>query len=268
MSNANSEILFIIILGGVLGLAFVSFLFFITYRYARRQQKFEKEIADMRLGLEQRIAEAQLEMQEETLSQIADKLHDEIKNSLNACRLMLITLAKQSKEAYTKETIGEIVTELHKTINEIRFTSHSLKSDRVVNIGLAEAIQFETYLLKKSSNIEILVEKETPASLHLEEKHTVYLFRMFQEIMGNVIAHSKASKVLIKLLNPSDDKFVMAVVDNGVGFNVKEARKKSSGADGIGLTGLYKRAFQINADLDIQSAIGLGTTVKIELPLA
>jgi signal transduction histidine kinase len=85
--------------------------------------------------------------------------------------------------------------------------------------------------------------------------------------MGNVIAHSKASRVLIKLLSPSTNKFIMAVIDNGVGFNVKEGRKKSSGAGGIGLTGLYKRAFQINADLDIQSIIGGGTTVKIELAL-
>ncbi|MBN8836675.1 MAG: hypothetical protein J0I09_05425 [Sphingobacteriia bacterium] len=268
MSNANSEIQFVIFLGGVLGLAFVTFLFYITYKYTKRQQQFQKEIADMRLGLEQRINEAQLEMQEETLSQIADKLHDEIKNSLNACKLMLVTLARQTKEDYTKETLNEIVVEMGKVINEIRFTSHSLKSDRVVNIGLAEAIQFETYLLKKSSNIEISIEKETSDNVLLEEKHTVYLFRMFQEIMGNVIAHSRASRVLIKLLTPSENKFVMSVVDNGVGFNVKEARKKSSGSDGIGLTGLYKRAFQINADLDIQSGIGLGTTVKIELPLS
>jgi signal transduction histidine kinase len=69
-------------------------------------------------------------------------------------------------------------------------------------------------------------------------------------------------------LYPAKNKLELCVIDNGVGFNVNEGRKKTSGSDGIGLSGLYKRAYQIGAELNIQSKIGQGTTVKIELPLA
>jgi two-component system, NarL family, sensor kinase len=268
MSINNQEILAIIILGGFLGVAFVSFLVFISYRYAKKQAWFQKEIANLKTGFEQSIAKAQLDMQEETLSAIADKLHDDVKNNLNAIKLILMTAARTADEN-TKATLQEVSTELGKVIDEIRLTSHSLKTDRITDIGLAEAIEYEIYLLKKQRGIEIQLEKESaPDNTKIDEKNTVYLFRMFQETMGNVLTHSKASNVKVRLLYPAKNKLELCVIDNGVGFNVNEGRKKTSGSDGIGLSGLYKRAYQIGAELNIQSKIGQGTTVKIELPLA
>ncbi|MBS1628123.1 MAG: hypothetical protein JSR09_05360 [Bacteroidetes bacterium] len=268
MSISYQEVLAIFILSGFLGLAFVAFLVFSTYRYSKKQAEFQKEVASLKTGFEQSITKAQLDMQEETLSAISDKLHDDVKNGLYAVKSLLTVMAKKM-EGETKADLQEIIEEITKIAQEVRLTSHSLKTDRIANIGLGEAIEYETYLLKKQANITIELEKNTNAGAAvLDERNTVYLFRMFQETMGNVITHAKATYVKIKLLYPAKDTLELSIIDNGIGFNVKESRKKTSGAAGIGLSGLYKRAFQIGAVVDIKSKIGEGTTVKIQLPLA
>ncbi|MFX6250247.1 hypothetical protein ABTF88_19800, partial [Acinetobacter baumannii] len=87
----------------------------------------------------------------------------------------LMTAARTADEN-TKATLQEVSTELGKVIDEIRLTSHSLKTDRITDIGLAEAIEYETYLLKKQRGIEIQLEKESaPDNTKIDEKNTVYL---------------------------------------------------------------------------------------------
>ncbi|MBS1579618.1 MAG: hypothetical protein JST29_08275 [Bacteroidetes bacterium] len=268
MSISYQEILAIFILSGFLGLAFVAFLVFSTYRYSKKQAEFQKEVASLKTTFEQSIAKAQLDMQEETLSAISDKLHDDVKNGLYAVKGLLTSMAAKT-EGKNKTDLQEIIEEVAKIAQEVRLTSHSLKTDRIANIGLAEAIEYEAYLLKKQASITIELEKNTnTGTAILDEKNTVYLFRMFQETMGNVIAHAQATYVKVKLLYPAKDTLELSIIDNGIGFNVKESRKKTSGDAGIGLAGLYKRAFQIGAAVDIKSKKGEGTTVKIQLPLA
>ncbi len=102
---------------------------------------------------------------------------------------------------------------------------------------------------------------------HFDGQKSIFLFRMFQEMLNNILKHSKASQVNVNLVFSNDDKFVLILADNGVGFDVEAKRNSVSSSSGVGLKSIFNRAKLIGADLDMKSIPGKGTTVTIQLSL-
>jgi signal transduction histidine kinase len=89
----------------------------------------------------------------------------------------------------------------------------------------------------------------------------VNLYRIIQELLQNVLKHSKASELIIQLFS-RDDVFVLMVEDNGVGFDVLD--KKTGG---IGLENVKYRVVSMQGLLNVDSFKGKGSTITIEIPL-
>ena len=142
----------------------------------------------------------------------------------------------------------------------------SLHTDRIAQIGLAESIQFELESLRRAGLVQIEFDL-TGTEQALGEQKSVFLFRMFQEMMNNILKHAKATLVKVSLYYSEDNRFKMEIADNGVGFNVDEKRTSVNSSSGVGLKSIFNRAKLIGADLDMHSKPGEGTTVTIELPL-
>lgn len=85
---------------------------------------------------------------------------------------------------------------------------------------------------------------------------------MAQEILNNMVKHSAAKQLAVSL-SSTENSFVLAFADDGIGFNADEKLDDP----GAGLRNLKNRAHLINAQLHVQSTPGNGTQVKIELPL-
>lgn len=90
---------------------------------------------------------------------------------------------------------------------------------------------------------------------------------MFQEMLNNILKHSKATKVNIAINYSIDNKFVLQVEDNGVGFDIEKKRIQTSSSSGIGLKSMTNRASLIGAQISVQSQPGKGTTIQVEVPL-
>jgi signal transduction histidine kinase len=145
-------------------------------------------------------------------------------------------------------------------------TSHSLSQDKLDNIGLIEAIEFEgNRITRNNSYNKIFATINKQAVYNFTQEQSVYLFRIFQEIMGNILNHSKATLVSITIDLITNNTFYLCVEDNGIGFNISE--KQKSKLSGIGLSGMKKRALQIGASFKLESTLQKGTTITIELPL-
>ena len=89
------------------------------------------------------------------------------------------------------------------------------------------------------------------------------LFRIAQEAMNNVAKHSQATSAAVKLAF-SPDLVRLSVEDNGVGFD--PSRPKSS-EPGLGLTHMQEGAEGLDGKLAIESALGKGTKIMVEVPL-
>ena len=85
------------------------------------------------------------------------------------------------------------------------------------------------------------------------------LYRIAQEALGNALHHAKAGSVAI-VWEMDEGQLVLAVEDDGVGFDIKKAR---SACTGMGLMVMRSRANAIGAVFDIQSRPGKGTWVQV-----
>jgi len=87
------------------------------------------------------------------------------------------------------------------------------------------------------------------------------LFRVLQELVNNVIKHSGADLLHVRLLRRTNHT-VLNLTDNGIGFDVHKHEKK-----GIGLLNIAGRIDGINGHLHFESEPGKGTTVTIRIPV-
>ncbi len=261
----DKEIYFITIIGIVLGLLLVSFIISILYLYHKRQKKQEQEIERMKVEYEKEALRSQLEIQENTLKTMAQELHDNIGQMLSVVKLSL-SVAPLEKEHKAYEPIFESRQVLQKAIADLSNLTKSLHAERISQVGLPDSIQFELIAIERAGVLKTQFSQHGD-TIDFPEQTAVFLFRIFQESLNNILKHARAMEVIVDL-NYSDTIFVMEISDDGIGFNVKEKKESSKAGSGVGLKSLYNRASIIGADISITSKPGKGTTVLIELPLA
>jgi signal transduction histidine kinase len=170
----------------------------------------------------------------------------------------------KSHEAY--EPILNSRQILNKAALDLSDLTKSLHSDRIAQIGLVEAIRFEMESVRKSGLMGVEFDV-IGSEHHFDSQKSIFLFRMFQEMLNNILKHSQATTVTVNLVFSEDDKFELTLADNGVGFDVEAKRNSVSSSSGVGLKSIFNRAKLIGADLDMKSSPGKGTTVTIQLSL-
>src|SRR5215470_3138291 len=89
MQDQNQQIYFVILIGTILALLLVGFIFTIFFLYQRKKQKQEQELVKMKEQYEQELLRSQLEIQEITLKSIAQELHDNIGQVLSVIKLWM-----------------------------------------------------------------------------------------------------------------------------------------------------------------------------------
>ena len=88
-----------------------------------------------------------------------------------------------------------------------------------------------------------------------------HLFRIVQELISNLLRHSKATEVEV-YLKKTEDFYQLRFVDDGLGFDMNE--KKSSG---FGLRNIKERISALGGNVRIISFPNQGTSVEIRVPL-
>jgi signal transduction histidine kinase len=155
---------------------------------------------------------------------------------------------------------------LQKVIRDMADLTKSLHTDRIADIGLSEAISFDLNSIRRAGILKIHFEKEGD-EFHFPDQKSIFVFRMYQEMMNNIIKHSQAKHVRVSIIYTNNDNFVLAIEDDGVGFDVHKKKESSSGSSGLGLKSMRNRAKLIGADLSIQSEPEKGTLITVHVPL-
>ena len=87
------------------------------------------------------------------------------------------------------------------------------------------------------------------------------VYRIVQEALTNIVRHAQSTNVDI-VLKRSDNQIRLIIEDNGVGFNAKTITKNGR----LGLLGMHERAEMLGGTLSVESTIGVGTTILVEIP--
>lgn len=193
-----------------------------------------------------------LEAGEEERKRIARELHDEISQLLAIVQLSLESVPAGGAELRKASTLlVRAQEELHRLIYDLR---PSLLDD----LGLPAAVRWyaENYLAPRGLDVHLEIDE----ALGLPPEIETTLFRIYQEIVTNLLRHARAESVSIELY-AAEGRLKLAVEDDGVGFAVGAA------SDGVGIVGMRERAEIVGGTLRIDSEPGMGTHVVVELPL-
>ena len=265
MQNQNQEIYFVILIGTLLAFLLVGFILGMIFFYQRRRQKQERDLIRLRKEYEQEVLRSQLEIQETTMKTIAQELHDNIGQSLSVIKLWM-SMAPIEKDHAAYEGVQSSKEMLYKVIRDMADLTKSLHTDRISDIGLNESIRFDLSSIRRAGNLEIDFQTEGD-EFHFSDQKSIFIFRMYQEMMNNIMKHSQAIHVKVSIVYAGNDTFVLTIADDGVGFDLHKKNKSGNGAGGLGLKSMENRAKMIGADLSIQSEPGKGTAIAVTVPL-
>lgn len=204
-----------------------------------------------------------IESQESERKRIAVELHDSIGQSLivirNRALMGLNSADKQERVIAQMEEISESAAE---TITEVRRISQNLHPYQIEHLGLTTAIETMIENADEASTIEFEKEIDDIDGI-LSKEAEINLYRIVQESINNILKHSEAKRAKIKI-NKSNEFLNILIEDDGKGFNGQNLSLMSSG---LGLTGIRERAKMLDANHEITSVEGKGTSVSLQLKL-
>lgn len=189
---------------------------------------------------------------------IATDLHDSLGGLVGAALIQFETTKILNPTIEFSTPFNTGITILEKISEEVSNTAHNLMPSTLTQLGLFESIK---ELTENISTIQFKV-VHAKDKLTLSEKQIFILYRVIQELVHNILKHSKATKASIKFVyTENNPHLVIKISDNGVGFNQNEQEL------GIGLTSVRSRIKILDGNININSEKGIGTHIYIALPV-
>lgn len=206
-----------------------------------------------------------LTVQEDERRRISRELHDVVAQSLAGINIRLAVLRSQTSS--NAKDVHENIEVTERLVEQSVEIVHRFASDMrplvLDDIGLIPALQ--SYLNSFQERTGIPTSLTALAAVEtLDPSARTALFRIVQEALINIARHAKASRVTIDL-RPGKACVRMKIRDDGSGF---DATQYSRNRRHLGLLGMRERAEMINGSLRVESKVGVGTTLWVEVPQA
>ncbi|RLD90894.1 MAG: hypothetical protein DRJ13_17795 [Bacteroidetes bacterium] len=202
--------------------------------------------------------------QEEERKRLARELHDDTLQSLIALNQRIMIARRVADNSDLQGSLTEIETMLGKTMQELRRLTRALRPIYLEDLGLVSALESLGLEMSESIGIPILFKLEG-IERRLPDNIEIALYRITQEAISNISKHAGASKAKIAI-SYNDTNLLLQIEDDGEGFDPPKNLGELASIGHYGLLGIHERADLINADYQIQSESGHGTTITIQVP--
>ncbi len=221
-------------------LGFIIIYLMRSRKYTRRQKQHQE-----------RFSQELIRTQEEERTKVARDLHDSVGQ-----KLMLLT---KKIKTFNSDIIDSLA---KNTMQELRVISRGLYPSTLERLGITAAI--ESLVNQIDANTEIFFTSEI-ANIDgdLSKEDNLHLYRCIQEILNNVVKHSKAKSVFVAVAK-KNHAIQALVKDNGVGF---QDDQDLSTRMSLGMKTLMERAKMMSSYLQIDSKPNRGTSAKLTIPL-
>ena len=204
---------------------------------------------------EMQMLEALVEGEEKERSRIARDLHDGISGMIAAAKMQFSALGEKLDEAPALKEFVQGMDLLEKAARQVRATSHNLMPEILLENGLSEALR--RYCCNISHDNFMVDYCYIGDMIRFSPNFELSLYRIAQELIGNIIRHSGAGQALIQL-SYQQGLLSLTIEDQGKGFFYDPS------LEGTGLRSVKKRVEAMNGHLEIHSAPGKGTSIYIE----
>jgi len=221
-------------------------------------------------GRYQTLLQHALAAQEEERKRVARELHDETSQALTSLTLNLqaAIATAEMRGIGDAEFIGKLQKIQSIAIhsgNEIARLMKELRPTLLDELGLPAAINRYAKDSLESLGIDVSAESRGMEERLLSEVE-VTLFRIAQGAIGNILEHSEAKNVSIKL-ECNASKCVLDIKDDGRGFDVSKLTRVDKSGRGMGLFTMKERARLVGGACRVESQPGKGTEIMVKVPL-
>ena len=235
--------------------------FFFLWRWTvqkRRIAEQQRQLAEQQvkqLEQEKRLVATQAVLDGETQerARLARDLHDGLGSMLTGVKLSLLEMKKGVVLEYKEvERFDRALGLLDDSVHEMRRVAHHLMPDSLSRFGLKPAVS------DFCSNLPSVSFAYYGDESRLDPKLEVMIYRSIHELVNNALKHAGAGKIMVQIMQ-EPDRIAFNVQDDGCGFN------PSMITEGTGLQNIRARIASYNGVINVDSKIGEGTEVNVEL---
>jgi signal transduction histidine kinase len=197
----------------------------------------------------------------EERQRLSRELHDSVSQALYG-----IVLGSKTARAMADRDPTQIIAPLDYVMSlaesglaEMRALILELRPETLAQEGLVAVLQKQADAITARYRVQVTTELCDEPDVPLPAKEALY--RIAQEALHNTVKHAGATEVRLSLAR-GDDEIILAVEDNGKGFDAS-----GSFPGHLGLHSMRERVERLGGTLEIESTVGKGTTIPVRLPL-
>lgn len=249
------------ILGFTITSALAILLLGLIYYLSQRDFAERKQAAETLQFVSRRLMSAQ----ETERRHLARELHDEVGQALTAVKVNLQRMAHAERTAGEPSPVEESTSLIERILGQVRDLSLDLRPSMLDDLGLVAALRWHVDRQTRRADLTGQVIADPPEIAVNPELETT-CFRVVQEALTNVIRHARARHVRVELRR-DEAGLHLTVSDDGAGFDVASARQRARQGDSFGLLGIEERVDLAGGQVQFQSRLGDGTTIRVDFPL-
>lgn len=238
-------------------------------RVAERTAQLSDELAERRLA-EQRarsVLSRLISLQEEERRRIARDLHDHLGQQVTALHLQLEALKKdlQAEGSGSLERLQAVQTIFTQLDRDLDFFTWELRPGALYNLGLVAALTDFTAAFSQTYALPVTFDCVGVSDGELHHDVETTLYRIAQEALNNTYKHAKATRAAV-VLQKSDERMILTISDDGVGFVADAQQRRQPLERGMGLLGMQERVALLGGSLEIETKPKEGTSVVAIVP--
>jgi signal transduction histidine kinase len=230
--------------------AMVAVVIFLAKKQSVTQANKMNELA---INFEQELRKAELEVSETLMKHVARELHDNLAMIFTSASFGLNQVMAEHDEL-VKELTPTKETLMH-GIADLRMFSKTLNQDYMSSRSLTEMVDIEATRIKLLGSFQVHYFYDQNL-LEITKNQELFVFRIFQELIQNILKHAKPNNIHINITNQNG--FQLVVSDDGVGFEMEKITNVN------GIRNVMERAKLASLSCSFVSSIDNGCTVTVQ----
>ncbi len=196
---------------------------------------------------------------------IGAELHDDVQQILVGLRMSMAASRRVRTDSLPAELVQDWTELLQKGIDHLHQLTVVLRKPVINGRELPGALRAHVDQVRTSFSQEIAFETDADIG-KVAPNVALACFRIVQEGLANAVKHSTGVHLQVGLKR-AKGRLMVSVIDDGVGFDVKDALAQATKVGSVGLSSMQDRAALAGGRFMVESAVGAGTQIVASFPV-